>query len=130
MKKSDYRDGNETMINYYNKITVKLDKYEFENLDIVRSETLLFIDNDVEHFTIEVTVKDKVSTADVEKFYTIMEQNVLPEYMKSFYNTVDFKVILFDESGKSEEIIRTFNNIQLQQNKIEIKEESKEEEEI
>ena len=37
MKKSNYRNGNETIINYYNKITAKLDEYKFEDLDIVKT---------------------------------------------------------------------------------------------
>jgi hypothetical protein len=125
MKKSNYRSGNETMINYYNKITAKLDEYKFEDLDILRTETSLFINNDIEHFTIKVTITHKAPTADIEKFFNIMEQDILPGYMESFYNTKDFKVILFDESGKTQEIVRTFNNEQIQ-----IKEEKSEEEEL
>ena len=30
MKKSNYRNGNETIINYYNKITAKLDEYNLK----------------------------------------------------------------------------------------------------
>ena len=48
MKKSNYRNGNKTIINYYNKITAKLDEYKFEDLDIVKTETSLFINNDIE----------------------------------------------------------------------------------
>lgn len=125
MKKSNYRSGNETMINYYNKITAKLDEYKFEDLDILRTETSLFINNDIEHFTIKVTITHKAPTADIEKLFNIMEQDILPGYMESFYNTKDFKVILFDESGKTQEIVRTFNNEQIQ-----IKEEKSEEEEL
>ena len=125
MKKSNYRSGNVTMINYYNKITANLDEYKFEDLDIVRTETLLFINNDIEHFTIKVTITHKAPIADIEKFFNIMEQDILPGYMESFYNTKDFKVILFDESGKTQEIVRTFNNEQIQ-----IKEEKSEEEEL
>ena len=87
MKKSNYRSGNETMINYYNKITAKLDEYKFEDLDILRTETSLFINNDIEHFTIKVTITHKAPTADIEKFFNIMEQDILPGYMESFYNT-------------------------------------------
>lgn len=123
MKKSNYRNGNETMINYYNKISAKLDEYKFEDLNIVRSETLLFINNDIEHFTIEVTIKHSAPTADVEKFFNIMEQDILPGYMESFYNTKDFKVKLFDESGKTQDIVRVFDN-----RKIQIEEKSEEEE--
>lgn len=125
MKKSNYRSGNVTMINYYNKITSNLDEYKFEDLDIVRTDTLLFINNDIEHFTIKVTIAHKAHTADIEKFFNIMEQDILPGYMESFYNTKDFKVILFDESGKTQEIVRTFNNEQIQ-----IEEEKSEEEEL
>lgn len=125
MKKSNYRNGNETMINYYNKITAKLDEYKFEDLDIVRTETSLFINNDIEHFTIEVTITHKAPAVDVEKFFEIMEQDILPGYMESFYNTKDFKVKLFDESGKTEEIVRVFDNKPRQ-----IEEEKSEEEEI
>lgn len=125
MKKSNYRSGNVTMINYYNKITANLDEYKFEDLDIVRTETLLFINNDIEHFTIKVTIAHKAPTEDIEKFFNIMEQDILPGYMESFYNTKDFKVILFDESGKTQEIVRTFNNEQIQ-----IEEEKSEEEEL
>ena len=42
MRKSNYRNGNETMINYYNKITEKLDEYKFEDLDIVRTEIAIY----------------------------------------------------------------------------------------
>lgn len=125
MKKSNYRSGNETMINYYNKITAKLDEYKFEDLDILRTETSLFINNDIEHFTIEVTITHKAPTADIEKFFNIMEQDILPGYMESFYNTKDFKVKLFDESGKTQEIVRIFDNKQIQ-----IEEEKSEEEEL
>lgn len=114
MKKSNYRNGNETMICYNNKITAKLVSYGLESLNILRTETLLFIDKDIEHFKIEVTVPNKLSDVDVETFYKIIEQQVLPEYMKDFYNTVDFKVILFDESGKSQKIERIFENKQVQ----------------
>lgn len=118
MKKSNYRNGNETIINYYNKITAKLDSYGLESLNIIRTETLLFIDKDIEHFTIDVTVPNKLSDMDVEKFYEIIEQQILPEYMKDFYNTVDFKVRLLDESGKSPKIERIFKNKQMQEDKF------------
>ena len=45
--------------------------------------------------------------------------------MESFYNTKDFKVKLFDESGKTQEIERIFDNKQIQN-----EEEKSEEEEI
>ena len=125
MKKSNYRNGNKTIINYYNKITAKLDEYKFEDLDIVKTETSLFINNDIEHFTIEVTITHKAPAVDVEKFFNIMEQDILPGYMESFYNTKDFKVKLFDESGKTQEIVKIFDNKQIQN-----EEEKSEEEEI
>lgn len=114
MKKSDYRKGNEIMINYYNKIGVKLNEHQFEDLDIVRIETLLSIKNNIEHFTIEVTIGHSAPIADVEKFFNIMEQDILPGYMKSFYNTKDFRVELFDESGETQDIVRVFDNKKIQ----------------
>lgn len=125
MRKSNYRNGNETLISYYNKITAKLDEYKFEDLDILRTETSLFINNDIEHFTIEVTITHKAPTVDIEKFFNIMEQDILPGYMEYFYNTKHFKVKLFDESGKTQEIARIFYNKQIQ-----IEEEKSEEEEL
>jgi len=125
MRKSNYRNGNETMINYYNKITEKLDEYKFEDLDIVRTETSLFINNDIEHFVIAVTTTHKAPNEDIKRFFYIMEQEILPDYMESFYNTKDFKVKLFDESGKTQEIVKFFDNKQIQN-----EEEKSEEEEI
>lgn len=54
-----------------------------------------------------------------------MEQDILPGYMEYFYNTKHFKVKLFDESGKTQEIARIFYNKQIQ-----IEEEKSEEEEL
>ena len=125
MRKSNYRNGNETMINYYNKITEKLDEYKFKDLDIVRTETSLFINNDIEHFVIAVTTTHKAPNEDIKRFFYIMEQEILPDYMESFYNTKDFKVKLFDESGKTQEIVKFFDNKQIQN-----EEEKSEEEEI
>lgn len=125
MRNSNYRNGNETMINYHNKITAELEKYKFKDLDILRIETLLFINNDIEHFIIEVTTTHKAPNEDIERFFSIMEQDILPVYMESFYNTKDFKVKLFDESGKTQEIVRIFNNKQIQN-----EQEKSEEEEI
>ena len=113
------------MINYYNKITKKLDEYKFEDLDIVRTETSLFINNDIEHFVIAVTTTHKAPNEDIKRFFYIMEQEILPDYMESFYNTKDFKVKLFDESGKTQEIVKFFDNKQIQN-----EEEKSEEEEI
>ena len=81
--------------------------------------------NDIEHFAIEVTITHKAPAVDVEKFFNIMEQDILPGYMESFYNTKDFKVKLFDESGKTQEIVKIFDNKQIQN-----EEEKSEEEEI
>lgn len=125
MRKSNYRNGNEIMISYYNKITAELDKYKFEDLEILRTETSLFMNNDLEHFVIEVTTTHKAPNEDIEKFFSIMEQDILPDYMESFYNTKDFKIKLFDESGKTQEIVKIFDNKQIQN-----EEEKSEEEEI
>ena len=82
MRKSNYRNGNETMINYYNKITEKLDEYKFEDLDIVRTETSLFINNDIEHFLIAVTTTHKAPNEDIKRFFYIMEQEMEKQYPK------------------------------------------------
>lgn len=114
MKKSNYRNGNETLINYYNHITAGLDKYKLNDFNILRTETLLFINNDEEHFLIEVDISHQAPKEEIEKFFNIMEQEILPGYMEAFYNVKDIKVKLFDESGKTEEIIRVFENKAMQ----------------
>lgn len=125
MKKSTYRSDNEIMINYFNHITAMLDGYGLEKMNILRTDTFLYVDKNIEHFVINVTIPYKAIDEDVKKFFNIMEQNILPGYMKSFYNTKDFKVKLFDESGKTEEIVKVFKN-----NHKQIEEEKSEEEEI
>lgn len=110
MKKSDYRSKNTTMINYYNRITSQLEQFTFKNLDILRSETFLFINNEVENFLIVVTLSHKALNEDIEKFFSVIEKEILPEYMKEFYNVNSFKVKLIDESGQTEEINRIFIN--------------------
>lgn len=123
MIKSNYRRNNEIMINYFNNITAMLDGYGLERMNILRISTFLYIDKDIEHFIINVTISHKAINEDVEKFFNVMEQHILPEYMKSFYNAKDFKVKLFDESGKTEEIVKVFRN-----NYKQIEEEKSEEE--
>ena len=125
MKKSTYRNDNEIKINYFNHITAMLDGYGLEKMNILRTDTFLYVDKNIEHFVINVTIPYKAIDEDVKKFFNIMEQNILPGYMKSFYNTKDFKVKLFDESGKTEEIVKVFKN-----NHKQIEEEKSEEEEI
>ena len=125
MKKSSYRSDNEIKINYFNHITAMLDGYGLEKMNILRTDTFLYVDKNIEHFVINVTIPYKAIDEDVKKFFNIMEQNILPGYMKSFYNTKDFKVKLFDESGKTEEIVKVFKN-----NHRQIEEEKSEEEEI
>ena len=110
MKKSDYRSKNTTMINYYNRITSQLEQFTFNDLDILRSETFLFINNEVENFLIVVTLSHKALNEDIEKFFSVIEKEILPEYMKEFYNVNSFKVKLIDESGQTEEINRIFIN--------------------
>ena len=123
MKKSSYRSDNEIKINYFNHITAMLDGYGLEKMNILRTNTFLCVDENIEHFIIEVTIPHRVIDEDVEKFFNIMEQHILPEYMKLFYNTKDFEVKLFDESGKTEEIVKVFTN-----NHQQIEEEKSEEE--
>ena len=125
MKKSTYRSDNEIMINYFNHITAMLDGYGLEKMNILRTDTFLYVDKNIEHFVINVTIPHKAIDEDVKKFFNIMEQNILPEYMKLFYNTKDFEVKLFDESGKTKEIVKVFKN-----NHRQIEEEKSEEEEI
>ena len=110
MKKSDYRSKNTTMINYYNRITSQLEQFTFNDLDILRSETFLFINNEVGNFLIVVTLSHKALNEDIEKFFSVIEKEILPEYMKEFYNVNSFKVKLIDESGQTEEINRIFIN--------------------
>ena len=125
MKKSSYRSDNEIKINYFNHITAMLDGYGLEKMNILRTDTFLYVDKNIEHFVINVTIPYKAIDEDVKKFFNIMEQNILPEYMKLFYNTKDFEVKLFDESGKNEEIVKVFKN-----NYRQIEEEKSEEEQI
>lgn len=124
MKKSDYRSKNATMVNYYNRITNQLKQFKFKDLDILRTETFLFINNEVENFLIVVTLSHKALNEDIEKFFSVIEKEILPEYMKEFYNVNSFKVKLIDESGQTEEINRIFINEYKQ-----IDEKSEEEEE-
>lgn len=121
-KKSDYRNDEETMVNYYNNITNKLGHYDFRDLDIKFTNTFLTVVDGIEHFTIEIITTHKAADEDITKIFNVLEEDILPEYMKVFYNVKDFKVILFDDSGKTSEIEKIFNNKNLS-NK-EIKEES------
>lgn len=110
MKKSDYRSKNATMVNYYNRITSQLKQFKFKDLDILRTETFLFINNEVENFLIVVTLSHKTLDDDIGKLFSVIEKEILPEYMKEFYNVNSFKVKLIDESGQTEEINRIFIN--------------------
>lgn len=110
MKKSNYRNQNSTMVNYYNRITEKVSHHNFKDLDILRTETFLFVNKGIEHFMIVTTISHKATTEDIKEFFSVMENEILPEYMKTFYNVNYFKVKLFDESGKTDEIDKIFEN--------------------
>ena len=114
--KSDYRNDNVTMVNYYNNITKILfeNGLENENTSLVRTDTRLYVTDNEEHFVIEVELKNRPPQKDINNILEVLEKDVLPDYMEAFYNVVDFKIRLVDETGKTEDIERVYQNMYLE----------------